>query len=140
MGHEARRRTGCAALPKVMEYAGKYMEKELASRTKEFYEFMLPPTDIQDMDGTIVVSVDVPGYSNDEIKMRLDGSMLTVTACRKPPENVIYAQRPNSIRKNIRIPARIRRGEEPECSASLQDGVLQITIPIPQSGKDITIG
>ncbi len=137
--HKARQKTGCSALPKIIDFAGKNMEQVLASRTQEFYEFILPPVDLQSGDGVIIVSVDLPGYNRDQIKIRMSGNVLSISGQRDPVENTIYAQRPNVIHKDIRLPTHIKRGEEPECSASLDDGVLRVTVPIPQSGIDISI-
>lgn len=138
-GHEAKRRTGCGFLPRLMEFAGKDIERELGTKTREFYEFVLPPVDMVVQDDMIRVVMDMPGFSKDQIKMRLDGSYLTISAKRDDPQETLYAQRPRRIEKRIRLPTRIKRGEEPECPATLQDGVLSVEIPVQRGGRDISV-
>ena len=140
-GREMRKRTGCGFLPEVMSFMGKDLEREIGSKTKDFYEFVLPPVDMQKKEGSIQLTIDMPGFQKDQISLKLDGHIMSVSARREPSEekDFLYAQRPNVVEKRIRLPAHIRRGEEPECPAVLKDGVLVVTIPIPDSGKNISI-
>ena len=138
---EARRRTGCGFLPEVIQFLGKDLEREVSGRTRDFYGFVLPPVDIYRDQNEIRVVVDLPGFAKDQIRVNLEGSVLRVGARREADaQEAVYAQRPNHIEKRIRLPAHIRRGEEPECPAALQDGVLTVTVPVPSTGKDIAIG
>ncbi len=142
-GREAGRRTGCGFLPEVMSFMGKDLEREISGKTREFYEFVLPPVDMRAKDGGLELTIDMPGFQKDQISLKLDGNIMSVKARREPPgdaKDMLYAQRPGVVEKRIRLPARIKRGEEPECPASLQDGVLVVTVPIPDSGRDIAIG
>ena len=138
---EMRRRTGCGFLPEVMSFMGKDLEREIGSKTRDFYEFVLPPVDMQKKEGGIQLTIDMPGFQKDQISLKLDGHIMSVSARREPSEekDFLYVQRPNVVEKRIRLPAHIRRGEEPECPAVLKDGVLVVTIPIPDSGKNISI-
>jgi HSP20 family molecular chaperone IbpA len=46
----------------VSRYVAKEIMKEIGNRSREFYEFVLPPVDIYE-DGTeLVVIVDLPGF------------------------------------------------------------------------------
>ena len=140
-GREARRRTGCGFLPEVIQFLGKDLEREMSSRTRDFYGFVLPPVDMYRDEDQIRVHVDLPGFSKDQIRIKLEGNVLRVSACRDAEtKDAVYTQRPASIEKRIRLPAHIKRGEEPECPAALQDGVLTVTIPVPSGGRDIAIG
>lgn len=141
-GREAGKRTGCGFLPEVMRFMGKDFEREISGKTREFYEFVLPPVDMRAKDGSLELAIDMPGFQKDQISLKLDGNIMSVKARRESSggaQDVLYSQRPNIVEKRIRLPARIKRGEEPECPASLQDGVLVVTVPIPDSGKDISI-
>lgn len=138
-GRETYKKTKCGFLPQVMEFFGKDIEREFGTKTREFYEFVLPPVDMRVTSDQIQVTVDVPGFVKDQIKINMDGRILTVSAKREKVKGLAYAQRPNVIEKRIRLPARIRRGEEPECTAALQEGVLTISIPVRQTGKSVSI-
>lgn len=138
-GHKAYKKTKCGFLPQIIEFFGKDMERELGAKTQEFYEFVLPPVDMSVTSDMILVTVDVPGFVKDQIQIRMDGGTLIVSAKREKVEGLLYAQRPHILEKRIRLPTRIRRGEEPECTAALQDGVLTITIPIKHTGKNVSI-
>ena len=46
----------------VSRYVAKEIMKEIGNRSREFYEFVLPPVDIYE-DGTeLVIMVDLPGF------------------------------------------------------------------------------
>lgn len=139
-GREVKRRTGCGFLADTINFLGKDIERGMEDHTQEFYKFVMPPMDLYKDGNNIRVVVDLPGFTKEEISINLDGSMLQLTANRKSDnEDAVYAQRPNNITKRIRLPAHIKRREEPDCVASMQDGVLTLTIPVPASGKDIVI-
>ena len=138
---ETRRRTGCGFLPEVIQFLGKDMERELSGRTREFYAFVLPAVDMYRGDDDIRVVMDLPGFTKEQIRVKLERNMLHVSARREDDtKEAVYAQRPSRIEKRVRLPTRIMRGEEPECPASFQDGVLTVTVPVSSSGRDITIG
>lgn len=138
--NEIRRRTGCGFLPEVTQFLGRELEREVSGRTREFYEFVLPPVDMYKNGDEIMVVVDMPGFAKDQIRVNLEGRILHVSARREvDTKEAVYTQRPSRIEKRIKIPTHIRRGEEPECPASLKDGMLTITVPAHSSGRDITI-
>lgn len=140
VGREAKKRTGCGFLPEVIHFLGKDLEREMSGRTRDFYGFVLPPVDMYRDEDQIRVYVDLPGFAKDQIRVKLEGNVLRVSARREADaQEAVYAQRPVNIEKRIRIPAHIRRGEEPECPAALQDGVLSVTIPVSSAGRDISI-
>ena len=56
----------------VSRYVAKEIMKEIGNRSREFYEFVLPPVDIYE-DGTeLVVIVDLPGFQKKDIHVQLD--------------------------------------------------------------------
>ena len=116
--------------------------KEIGNKSQEFYEFVLPPVDIQIENDSALVIVDLPGFNKDDVKLVLDGNILSIRA-EKPKteknESIVWSQRPRIIDKKIRLPVDIQRGEEKVESAKFSQGVLTITIPLSKSGKDIKI-
>jgi len=52
---------------------------------------------------------------------------------------MICNQRPNVIDKKIRLPVKIKEGEEKVDSAKYADGVLTLKITTTQTGKEIAL-
>ena len=122
----------------------KEMIKEIGNKSREFYEFVLPPVDMHLEEDKLTLLIDIPGFQKDDIKLSLNKNILSINACKdeisdeKKP-NMICNQRPNIIDKKIRLPVHLDEGEEKVTSAKYEQGVLTIVIPIPKHGKDITI-
>ena len=121
----------------------KEMMREISNKSREFYEFVLPPVDIEIDDKTLTVVIDMPGFDKKDINLSINGNILTIYAEKKTKEekkdNVICNQRPNVIDKKIRLPIHVKEGEEKVNSAKYSQGVLTVTIPVTKKGKDISI-
>jgi len=119
------------------------MMKEIGNKSREFYEFVLPPVDMHLDDDKLTMLIDIPGFGKKDIKLSLDGNILSIKACKETSDeekhNMICNQRPNIIDKKIRLPIDVKEGEETVSSAKYDKGVLTITIPVQKHGKDITI-
>ncbi len=99
------------------------MTREIGAKTREFYEFVLPPIDMYVRDDSLIVAADMPGFEKKDISVTLRGRMLRIQACKEreawldirggeggPDDNdnggeIICAQRPSFVDKKIRIPA-----------------------------------
>ena len=121
----------------------KEMIKEIGNKSREFYEFVLPPIDMHLTDKNLKVIIDIPGFSKKDIKLTLCGNILSIKAKKvideKDSKTLISNQRPNMINKKIRLPIEIKEGEEKIESAKYQDGVLMLIIPVTKKSKNITI-
>lgn len=119
----------------------KEMMKEIGNKSREFYEFVLPPVDMHLEDDKLTLHIDLPGFDKKDIKLSLHGNILSVQACKDVPQdkkhNMICNQRPNVIDKKMRLPISIK--EESVISAKLEDGVLTVIIPVQNNGKKISI-
>lgn len=118
------------------------MMKEIGNKSREFYEFVLPPVDMKLEDDKLKLLIDLPGFDKKDVKLTLHGNILSIQACKKIPEKnheMICNQRPNVIDKKLRLPIKVKEGEESVSSAKFTDGVLTVIIPIEKNGKDITI-
>lgn len=117
--------------------------REIGNKSREFYEFVLPPVDMHLDDNKLIVIIDVPGFKKEDIKLSIYRNVLSIKAEKKEKsqakDDVICKQRPNIIDKKISLPIRIKQGEEKVESAKYLDGVLVITIPVNTSGKNISI-
>src|SRR5579863_5269328 len=121
-------------------YMVKEVMREIGNKSREFYEFVLPPVDIVIQNDGLVVTIDMPGFDKKEIKVRIHGHILSINAKRETvgEGTVVWRQRPNTVDKKIRLPMRVKDEEDLGASAKYHDGVLTLTIPI-KTGKNITI-
>jgi HSP20 family molecular chaperone IbpA len=124
----------------LVYHMAKEVLKEIGNKSREFYEFVLPPIDIMLDDDNLIVTVDLPGFDKKDIKLRINGNILSINAKRETNHDgtVIWHQRPHEVDKKIRLPIEVKEGEEAVGSAKYLHGVLTLKIPI-KSGKDITI-
>jgi len=117
----------------VSRYVAKEIMKEIGNRSREFYEFVLPPVDIYE-DGTeLVVIVDLPGFQKKDIHINISKDILTLRAKRIidiESYTIYFSQRPNRIEKKIPLPFSIPEDDNVKSKADYANGVLKITIPI----------
>jgi len=117
--------------------------KEIGNKSREFYEFVLPPIDMHLNENSLKVVIDIPGFAKDDIKLTLCGDILSIKAQKtideKESESLISNQRPNVIDKKVRLPVDIKQGEEKIESAKYENGILTLIIPVTKKGKDISI-
>jgi HSP20 family protein len=94
-----------------------------------------PPVDILERGSEVVLKVDLPEVSQEEIDIRVEGSTLIIQGERRlikdaPEENYIQIERPyGTFRRTFNIPRMIQQGE---IKASYKDGVLRIVLPRKQ--------
>lgn len=117
--------------------------KEIGNKSREFYEFVLPPMDMYLNDENLKIVIDIPGFTKNEIKLSLCGDILSISAKKtideKESESLISNQRPNVIDKKIRLPIEIKQGEEKIESAKYENGILTLIILVTKKRKDIPI-
>ena len=117
--------------------------KEIGNKSREFYEFVLPPIDMYLNEKNLKIVIDIPGFAKDDIKLTLCGDILSIKAQKTIDENesksLISNQRPNMIDKKVRLPVDIKQGEEKIESAKYENGILTLIIPVTKKGKDISI-
>jgi len=121
----------------------KEVMKEIGNKSREFYEFVLPPIDMYHNENNLKLVIDIPGFNKENIKLTLCGDILSIKAQKtvdeKESETLISNQRPNIIDKKIRLPINIKQGEEKIESAKYENGVLTLIIPVTKKGKNISI-
>lgn len=127
----------------LIKHMAKEAMREIGNKSREFYEFVLPPVDMHIEDNNLVVIIDIPGFKKEDIKLSIHRNILSVKAEKKEKSNsnteIICKQRPNVIDKRIRLPLRIKEGEEKVNYAKYEDGVLTVKISVNTSGKKISI-
>ena len=116
---------------------------EIGNKSREFYEFVLPPIDMHLNDDNLKIIIDIPGFSKKDIELSLSGDILSIKAEKiideKDSKTLISNQRPNIINKKIKLPIEIKEGEENIKSAKYENGVLVLVIPVTKKSKNITI-
>ena len=125
----------------LVKHVAKEFFKEVDDKSREFFEFVLPPIDLHEENDNLVVTVDIPGFVKNDIKVSMNGNVLSINAEKKDNANgrPIMKQRPRVIDKKMRLPITVKEGEEKVNSAKYVDGVLTIEIPITKKGKEISL-
>ena len=125
----------------LVKHVAKEFFKEIDDKSREFFEFVLPPIDLHEENNNLVVTVDIPGFVKNDIKVSMNGNVLSINAEKKDNKNgrIIMKQRPRVIDKKMRLPITVEEGEEKVNSAKYVDGVLTIEIPITKKGKEISL-
>lgn len=94
--------------------------------------------DVVEKGGDLIVRASLPGFSNDEIKVHLDGRVLSISATRAEQEqsederHYRRERRTGSLSRRIALPAAVAGAE---VDAELKDGVLTLTIAIPEAAR-----
>ena len=125
----------------LVKHVAKEFFKEIDDKSREFFEFVLPPIDLHEKNDNLIITVDIPGFDKNDIKVSMNGNVLSVNAEKKDDKNgrVIMKQRPRVIDKKMRLPITVKEGEEKVNSTKYVDGVLTIEIPITKKGKEISL-
>ena len=125
----------------LIKYMAKEFFKEVDDKSREFFEFVLPPIDLHEKNGKLIITVDIPGFDKNYIKVSMNGNVLSIYAEKKDGVDgrIIMKQRPRIIDKKMRLPITVKEGEEKVNSAKYSDGVLIIEIPITKKGKKISL-
>lgn len=89
-----------------------------------------PPVDLIDLPGEIVVLVDLPGVSKDDVKLEGSSDMVEITAERSSQfdndEHLIRERAPREYYRSIKLPTNIDDGA---ARASFFNGVLEVHLP-----------
>ncbi|MEO9309916.1 MAG: archaeal heat shock protein Hsp14 [Nitrososphaera sp.] len=125
----------------ILRYMAKEAIKEMGNKSREFYEFVLPPIDMYVDGDYLIVVIDLPGFEKKDIRLTLHRNILSIKAEKQDLQkgDVVCKQRPNIIDKKILLPIHIKEGEDAMSSAKFSQGVLTVKIPIAQKGKQIAI-
>jgi len=127
----------------LVKSMAKEMMKEIGNKSREFYEFVLPPVDMYLDNEKLTLLIDLPGFIKKDIKLSLEGNILSIQASKEMSDeknhSIICKQRPNIIDKKMKLPIDLSDAEEGVSSAKYEQGVLTITIPVKKHGKNISV-
>jgi len=89
-----------------------------------------PPVDLIDLPAEIVVLVDLPGVSKDDVKLEGSSDMVEITAERTSKydndEHLIRERAPREYYRSIKLPTNI---DDAAARASFFNGVLEVHLP-----------
>ncbi|MCS6885769.1 MAG: Hsp20/alpha crystallin family protein [Acidobacteriota bacterium] len=100
-------------------------------------EFVGPKADIYETDDGFYLAMDVPGMSEDSLKVRYENRVLTVSGERKQQEieGARYHRRESFIGRFQRSFSLSPETDPDQIKAELKDGVLTIFIPKKEAAK-----
>lgn len=122
----------------IGRYMAKELAKELDSRSREFYEFVMPAIDMVEDGNELLVTIDMPGFAKKDISLRISGNILSISGKREPAESlgtVYYKHRPLKIDKKIILPLTVKEEDKVVGKATYENGVVSLRIPIPKSAN-----
>jgi len=120
----------------IGRYMAKELAKELDSKSREFFEFVMPAIDMAEDGNELAVVIDCPGFAKKDISLRIAGNILSISAKREQEESlgtVYYRHRPLKIDKKIILPISVKEDEKIVGKATYENGVVTLRIPIPKS-------
>jgi HSP20 family protein len=94
-----------------------------------------PAADVTVSDGDLVLTVDLPGLTSDDLTIELADGYLSVRGERRRPELLQGSRRAHAERGFGRFERRLRLpdGVDPDrITASMVDGVLSLIVPKPE--------
>ena len=101
-------------------------------------DFWRPAVDIEENNGNLMLRAEIPGMTKDDIRVSVQEDLLTISGERKH-ENETKDKTFHRIercygkfRRMIRLPAQV---DADKVKASYKDGVLNVTLPKPESLK-----
>ena len=114
--------------------------KGLGEISRRFYELVNPAIDMSEEDNDLVVRVDLPGFTKNNINLRIiEGDILSIQAKREPEEEhmgvAYYKNRLIRVDKKIALPISVKDSEKVVGTAKYADGVLTVRIPITKSTR-----
>ena len=113
-------------------------ETFFGTQPQSFDDFWRPAVDIEENNGNLMVKAEIPGMTKDDIKVSVQEDLLTISGERRQ-ENETKDKTFHRIercygkfRRMIRLPAQV---DADKVKASYKDGVLNVTLPKPESLK-----
>lgn len=102
----------------------------------------VPAIDVARENGNLIVRADVPGIKPEEVKIEVEDDILTVsgeheeTTEAKEKEYVRRERRYGSFRRSMALPTGV---DAKQIKATTHDGVVEVTIPLPNDVKKETV-
>jgi HSP20 family protein len=104
----------------------------------EFFDEGTLPVDISERDNALIVKASLPGVKKDDIDIQVNQGVLSITARRqdeKEDSNERFYRRERrygSVSRRIALPGVV---QDSDVEAELKDGVLTLTLPVPEQRR-----
>ncbi|HYB30952.1 MAG TPA: Hsp20/alpha crystallin family protein [Solirubrobacteraceae bacterium] len=98
----------------------------------------IPAIDVVREDGNLVVRADVPGIKPDEVKIEIEDDILTMSGSHEEHTEeqhkryVRHERRCGSFSRSMALPTDV---QAKDIKATTHDGVIEVTIPLPEGPK-----
>jgi len=98
----------------------------------------LPVMDIYEEGETLVVKAEVPGLAKEELEVKIEGDLLTLSGKKEKEERVErkdyhrYERSSGEFTRSVRLPAEVQLEK---VTAQLKEGVLEIRAPKSEAAK-----
>lgn len=107
-------------------------------------ETRMPAIDLEDKGDKYMMTVEVPGFKNDEIEINVWDSSVEVSGCRETKqdeESKGYVRKERSSESFYRRMALPEEVKVDDAEASLQNGILELSLPkkVPKKKKKVPI-
>lgn len=125
----------------IARYMAREIAREIDSKSREFYEFVMPAIDMVEDGNDLVVTMDLPGFAKKDITLRIQGNLLSIFAKREAEETGTAYQRhrPLKIDKKVILPISVKEDEKVVGKATYADGVVTLRIPLSTRSTNIPI-
>ena len=126
----------------IATYMAKEVMREINNKSKEFYEFILPPVDMVEDSNDLLVIIDLPGFNKNDITLRINKNVLSIKANKPDNEyrgTVYLKHRPTKIDKKDILVFLVDEDEEILGTANYSDGIITLRIPSKNLGNRIPI-
>ena len=127
----------------IFDSNGRWFGRELSDWLQAESEILHPVhLEIAETDEALAVRAEVPGFTANELDIRVDGNQLTIAGKHESKEEskkgkMIYSERcAKEILRSIDLPSDV---DGSKVSAMLKDGVLNIELPKAPHAKSIRI-
>lgn len=124
------------------DFFGRRMLRPFVERSFPELAAAMPSVDVIDRDNEVVVRAAVPGYKKEEIEISVSNSTLTIkgeTKTEEKEEKGDYYRSEISQGSFARVIALPSEVDEEKAQASMQDGILELTLPKLEKAKRRTI-
>jgi HSP20 family protein len=111
-----------------------FSEMSVRPRMAVDQEFL--PLDVQETDTQIIVKASMPGFKTEDLNIEVNRGMLTIRGETKEEREEtkgtwhLQERRFGSVQRAVRLPAAVY---EDEAKATLENGVLTVTLPKSES-------
>jgi len=114
---------------------GNWLEPWYDEDAVPYREGFLPPIDVFHDDEQVTVRVEVPGVKKEDLDVHIEGDLLTISGKKEHVESRNYHQiesRCGAFSRAITVPHTVDRSR---ISASYENGVLTLTLPLSPEAK-----